>query len=174
MKNKNTYIAIALLAAFVLWIGFTIFPIGSDTKPSGPTKTKSTYEPQFKEEGSLVFIDQEKNDTIQTIAIELAETPQEIQYGMMYRKHVPENTGMLFLMDTERPQSFWMRNTYVSLDIIYINSKMEIVSIQKNAQPLNDKSLPSTGPASLVLEVAGGYCDAKGIKAGDKIAYSRN
>lgn len=170
--KRNKVIAVALLAAFGLWIAFAVFPVG--TGNSSRKKAKQPYEPQFKKEGNLAFLDSLGTDTILSLDIELAENAQEIQYGMMYRRHIPENTGMLFLMGNEEPRSFWMRNTYVSLDIIYINEAMEVVSIQKNAEPLNDRSLPSEGPASLVLEVAGGFSDANGIGKGTKVAYSRD
>ena len=105
--------------------------------------------------------------------IELAESVAEIQYGMMYRKSMDRNMGMLFIMGSEAPRSFYMKNTYVPLDIIFINDDMKIVSIQKNAKPLDETSLPSEGPASLVLEVKGGLSDELGLVKGQKIRWNR-
>ena len=68
-------------------------------------------------------------------------------------------------------RSFWMKNTYVSLDIIYIDDKLRVVSIQKNAEPLNTRSLASEGPAQYVLEVKGGLSDKLGLAAGDMINF---
>jgi uncharacterized membrane protein (UPF0127 family) len=82
-----------------------------------------------------------------------------------------ESMSMLFFMGNMEMRSFWMKNTYVSLDIIFIDDQMRIVSIQKNAETLNTRSLPSTGPAQYVLEVKGGLCDKLGVGAGDKIAF---
>jgi hypothetical protein len=174
-KNSRRIVAIVLLAAFGLWLVFTVFPFGgpegsSNERVNRPAKV---YEPKFKHEANLAFISATAHDTVKQIQIELAESAEEIQYGMMYRKSMDPNTGMLFLMPNEENQSFWMKNTYVSLDIIYINSSNEIVSIQKNAVPLSETSLPSAGPASMVLEVAGGFTDTHGIAAGTKIAFSR-
>ena len=132
-------------------------------------------EPRFTKEASLAILDTLGNDTfLKLLDIELAESMNEIQYGMMYRKSMDPNTGMLFLMGEERRQSFYMKNTYVSLDIIYINDAMEIVSIQKNAEPLNERSLPSEGPASLVLEIKGGLSDQWALTKGQKISWSRD
>lgn len=175
MKSKTgKIVAIALLVAFVGWIVFTSIPMGGDKKPANRnSQVVKEYEPKFTKEGELWFADNESQDTILKIDIEIADNASETQYGMMYRKHMDPNTGMLFFMDSERQQSFWMKNTYVSLDIIYINSNFEIVSIQKNAEPLNTQSLPSEGPALYVLEVIGGFSDTHGIGKGDKIYFER-
>ena len=93
--------------------------------------------------------------------------------GLMYRQNLPENAGMLFIFTNEEPRSFWMKNTYISLDIIYINSKKEIVSIQKYTQPRSTYSIPSEKPAMYVLEVNAGFTDKYGIHPGDKIDFSR-
>src|SRR5690606_32621712 len=111
-------------------------------------------------------------DTLKMIDIELAESPEEIEYGMMYRKSMDENTGMLFMMGEERQQSFWMKNTYVPLDIIFINRDNVIVSIQKDAAPLTENSYPSEAPASMVLEVHGGFSDEYNIRKGVKVIYT--
>ncbi len=177
-SNSRRIIAIILLAVLVLWIVFTVFPTEnrrSEKPASGSSPAaKKAYEPKFKKEGELFFIDTNSADTIKSIDIEFADSPEKIQYGMMYRKTMNDNMGMLFLMGEERRQSFWMKNTYVSLDIIYVNSKGEVVSIQKNAEPLSEKSLPSEGPASMVLEVRGGFSDTYGIGKGTKITFNRN
>ena len=176
-RSSIRIFAIVLLAAFLLWLVFTVFPITGvdDSEPRvRPTAhPEKTYEPKFRDEGDLYFLSAE-GDTIRKIDIELADEPSEIQYGMMYRKSMDPNTGMLFLMGEERPQSFWMKNTYVSLDIIFINDHNEVVNIQKNARPLSEESLPSEEPASKVLEVKGGFADQYGIGKGMKIAFKTN
>jgi uncharacterized membrane protein (UPF0127 family) len=174
--NKRTIqiIGIGLLIVFLGYLMMMVLPSGErKVKNSNSGKTQTSYEPKFKKEGELYLIDANSFDTIKRIDIELAETVEEISYGMMYRKSMDPETGMLFLMGNERPQSFYMKNTYVSLDIIFINDDMEIVSIQKNAEPLNEKSLPSEGPASYVLEVKGGFSDQYGLVKGTRMVYQR-
>ena len=159
-------------------IGLILPSLGSwfrsapDSRQLTATETQS-MEPQFTEEGVGAFVDQ-NGDTIASFRLELAETAAETAQGMMYRRSVPEGTGMLFIMTEERPQSFWMRNTYVPLDIIYVSSEGRVVSIQANAQPLNETPLPSEGPAKYVLEIAGGRSAALGITPGTQLLWKRN
>ena len=82
-----------------------------------------------------------------------------------------EKQGMLFIMDQERQQAFYMKNTRFPLDIIYIGSNQKVVSIQKNARPLNTSSLPSGAPAKYVLELNGGLTDQWNIKVGDSLSW---
>lgn len=129
--------------------------------------------PAFKKEGVLFFIGKEKGDTVKTIDIEIAETDDERGKGLMYRKSMADTQGMLFMFDAPEEQSFWMKNTYISLDIIYVNGKKEIVSVQKYATPLSEESLPSFKPAQYVVEVNAGFCDKYKIKYGDKIVFAK-
>ncbi len=129
--------------------------------------------PVFKKEGVLSFISKEKKDTIRTIDIEIAETDEERARGLMDRKSMLDSQGMLFIFSAPEEQSFWMKNTYISLDIIYIDEHQEIVSIQKYATPLSEESLPSFKKAQYVVEVNAGFADKNKIKYGDKISFTR-
>jgi uncharacterized membrane protein (UPF0127 family) len=90
---------------------------------------------------------------------------------MMFRKTLLPNHGMLFVFNTEEPQSFWMRNTFLPLDIIYLDKEGNVVSIQKNCKILNDNPLPSEKPAMYVLEINGGLSDNLGITIGSKAMW---
>lgn len=127
--------------------------------------------PAFKKEGILHFIGKERSDTLSTIDIEIAETEEERAKGLMDRKSMADSQGMLFIFAEPEEQSFWMKNTYISLDIIYVDEKMEIVSVQKYATPQSEESLPSFKKAQYVVEVNAGYTDKHHIKYGDKIAF---
>ncbi|PSL44933.1 hypothetical protein CLV51_105306 [Chitinophaga niastensis] len=125
----------------------------------------------FKKEATLAFLSKSGADTLRKIDIQLAQTDQQREDGLMYRKSMTDEQGMLFIFNDMEERSFWMKNTYISLDIIYIADNMEIVSIQKYATPLSEQSLPSFKKAKYVLEVNGGFCDKYHIGYGDKIAY---
>lgn len=98
--------------------------------------------------------------------VELADTPAERQRGLMFRKSMPTESGMLFIFDGEHPREFWMRNTWIPLDILYFSAKGRLVSIQAQAQPYDETPLPSRAPARYVLEINGGLAAELGILPG--------
>lgn len=124
----------------------------------------------FKKEGELTFVDSVENPIIK-IDIEIADNDYERQLGLMNRQSMEEMRGMLFIFPQQEYQSFWMRNTLFSLDMIFINSNKEIVTIHKNTTPLSEQSYPSSAPAIYVVEVNAGFCDRHEIKIGDKIFW---
>ena len=87
----------------------------------------------------------------------------------MYRKDLPELQGMLFLFPREQPLSFWMKNTPLPLDIIFINSAGTIVDIAANTEPFSEDPLPSSLPAQFVLEVNAGFCQKYGVEIGARV-----
>ncbi len=104
----------------------------------------------------------------QQIPIETACTPAEQQKGLMFRESMPANQGMLFVFNSERTLSFWMKNTLLPLSIAYIDSKGMIVDIQ-NMQPKNETPHPSKKPAQYALEMNQGWFKANLIQVGDSI-----
>lgn len=136
-------------------------------------KTIATQSIDFTHEGDLsVFLN--STDTVKTkFNIEFAETDYETQTGLMYRKGMDNNQGMLFIFPDERMHSFYMKNTEFPLDIIYIKEDLKIASFQENAQPLNESGLSSLVPIKYVLEVNGGLSQELGLSIGDSISFSR-
>lgn len=134
-----------------------------------PSKPK--VGPQFIKEGELQFLAAETDSMIQQIDIEIADTPDTRTQGLMWRKSMEDSQGMLFIMEENAPQSFWMLNTYISLDIIYVNTDREIVSIRANTKPQSTQSVPSGAPAKYVVEVNAGYAAEHNIEVGDKISW---
>ncbi|MBV8252228.1 MAG: DUF192 domain-containing protein [Chitinophaga sp.] len=143
------------------------------TMPAEVQSVETANGSAFKKEGNLAFVSKSGADTLRKIDIQLAQTDQQREDGLMYRKSMSDDQGMLFIFPDMDERSFWMKNTYISLDIIYIDDKMEIVSIQKYATPLSETSLPSFKKAQYVLEVNGGFADKYHIAYGDKIAYTK-
>lgn len=107
--------------------------------------------------------------TTPVINSELALTPGEQQLGLMYRRELGENAGMLFVFPAEQERSFWMKNTYIELDMIFLDSNLSVVSIIERAVPLSETSRPSKKPARYVLEVRGGNAAKWGITVGDTL-----
>jgi uncharacterized membrane protein (UPF0127 family) len=133
----------------------------------------SAPEVQFTKEGELSFFRQVTGEKIAQIDIEIADTPAERTQGLMDRRYLPPNAGMLFIFDSPGPLSFWMKNTYIPLDIIFISEAKTIVSIAKNTTPLSEALIPSGEDAMYVVEVNAGFCDRYGIAAGDAIDFVR-
>ena len=111
---------------------------------------------------------------IKVIDIEIAETDYKRNRGLMDRSSMEENQGMLFIFDEDTPQSFWMKNTIMPLDFLFINSDLNVVSYKQNAQPFSEASVTSDGvPAKYVLEVNGGFLARFQFKTGDKVTFKR-
>ena len=126
----------------------------------------------FKKEGSLTLFTKDSL-TIIHLDIEIADTEYERETGMMYRPTMKPYRGMLFIFEDEAPRSFYMKNTEIPLDIIFLDAQQKVVNIQKNAKPFNQGSLPSEGPAKYVLEVNGGLADSWNLSKGDSIAFKK-
>ncbi len=139
---------------------------------TSPTTSANVPEPPFVQEGALEFRAPDGTKSVLRLQIEIAPNDSEQQQGLMWRKKMAENQGMLFIFDVEKPQSFWMRNTYIPLDIIYVNAAFEVVSIRKNTPVLNDTPQPSGVPALYVIEVNAGVTDKYEIGPGTKVAWS--
>jgi uncharacterized protein len=107
---------------------------------------------------------------VHPFAVELATNDAERSRGLMFRKELPEGQGMLFDFQREQPVSFWMHNTYISLDMIFIRGDGRILSIAENTEPLSDRLVPSGGPVRAVLEVIAGTAVKLGIAPGDQVA----
>ena len=169
-----SYVLLAAFAAPTLIYLFSLFNFGksSSNKAEVLAEYNKTAAPisNFFKEGELEFLTKE-GTPIKKIDLEIAKTDQERAQGLMYRMNMSAEQGMLFIFDKTEPQSFWMKNTFISLDIIYVNEQKEIVSIAKMAQPKSEAPIPSGLPAIYVVEVNGGFCDRYQIKEGNKVAW---
>jgi hypothetical protein len=105
--------------------------------------------------------------------VEVVDTPETRAQGLMYRQELADDAGMLFDFREERPVSFWMRNTYIPLDMLFIEADGTILNIHVNARPHDTTSIPSDGPVQFVLEIPGGRSDELGIAAGDTVEHPR-
>lgn len=132
---------------------------------------KSSNEPEWVKEGEVTFVSKDTRQKLAKIDVEVAINPPERQQGLMYRSKMDEDKGMLFIFERDDMQSFWMKNTIIPLDIMFIDSKGVINTIHKNTVPFSERSLPSKSRSQFVVEVNGGYSDRHGIKEGDLIEY---
>ena len=104
--------------------------------------------------------------------VEIADTDESRRRGLMYRREMPSNRGMLLDFEMPSKVSIWMKNTFLSLDIIYINADGEIAKIVTNATPLSTALMNSDTPVRAVLELNAGQVDYHGISRGDRVQHA--
>ena len=109
---------------------------------------------------------------VHAFAVELASNNEERERGLMFRKELPEGQGMLFDFERDQPVAFWMHNTYISLDMIFIRGDGRIAHIAENTEPMSDRLIHSGGPVRAVLEVIAGTARKLGIAPGDRVEGS--
>lgn len=105
------------------------------------------------------------------VTVEVVQSPGLVQKGLMYRKYMAPDAGMLFLMGDVADHHFWMKNTLIPLDIMFISADLQVAGILENMQPLDTTSKGVGKPSLYVLEVNGGYSKQHGISAGTKVRF---
>lgn len=134
---------------------------GDDTRPKGRVLEYTR---------SVTFVDGSGQQII-SIEVAVADDPDERNTGLMDVNELPQDKGMLFIFENNEPRSFWMANTPLSLDIIFVNADKEIVRIHQNTQPFSEKNLVSKDPAKYVIETNGGFCRSHDIREGMKVRF---
>lgn len=162
MIRRNLFLSLALCSLL-------LFSCKEEDREPEKIETGESFE--FTKEGELSLIKPD-GDTIQELDIEFAESQYEKETGLMYRESMEDNQGMLFIYQEEAPRSFYMKDTYIPLDIIFYAADSTAVSFQENAEPMNETSLSSGGePAQFVLEINAGLVEEWNIEEGDKIYF---
>jgi len=174
IRPKSKLFQIIVGIVLIAFIGLMLSDLlTKKTKTPAKLKTDSKEIYKFKKQGELSFQSVE-GDYISSIDVEFADNEYERTQGLMYRTQMKENQSMLFIFPFESRQSFFMKNTVISLDMIFINSDLEIVTIHKNTEPYTQNSYASTAPAQYVLETIAGYTDKYNIDIGGKIIFRKS
>jgi uncharacterized membrane protein (UPF0127 family) len=103
--------------------------------------------------------------------VELADTPERRSLGLMHRRSMPANAGMLFDFKSDEPVAMWMRNTIIPLDMLFIARDGRVVNIAERTVPFSETGIPSKGPVRAVLELNAGTASRLGIKPGDRVTH---
>lgn len=158
-----------IIRTLVLIILFCMALVSCETQTKKEIKTT---ELSFKKEGELSIY---KVDSLKigNIDIEIADNEYERQTGLMYRTSMENNQGMLFIFEDEQPRSFFMKNTSIPLDILFIDSNNRIINSIENAAPMSEESLRSQGPAQYVLELNAGMIEMWKLQSGDRIEFTQ-
>ena len=158
-----------IISAFAL--GLLIATASCNTKKEEKVLTR---EISFTKEGTLELIKAENDSTLVSLDIEIAESEYETQTGLMYRKTMENKQGMLFIFDHENIKNFYMKNTEIPLDIIFINKDKRVVNVHQNTVPFSKTSLSSGVPTQYVLEVNAGLTKKWNLAPGDLVSFERN
>lgn len=105
-------------------------------------------------------------------SVEVMRTDEQRARGLMFRRYMPPDRGMLFDFKAEQPVMMWMKNTYLPLDMVFIARNGTVINVAENTEPLSERTIPSARPAFAVLELNAGVARKIGLKPGDKIANS--
>lgn len=143
----------ALWLALVSWIGLAA--------PGGSSVRAAEFQP----------LEIATKSGVKVFSVEMATTEEEKTTGLMYRKHLPDGQGMLFDFSPAQQVSMWMKNTYISLDMIFIGPDGRVLRIAENTEPLSTRIISSRGLAKGVLEVIAGTAKKYGIAPGDQVAH---
>lgn len=156
-----------ILVAFALSLVIT-----PGERPNLSSTSTTLTSVEFVKHGDLTFLGP-NGQTVAVIDIEIADDDVSREQGLMYRTSMDERRGMLFVFFEDGMKSFWMKNTVVSLDIMFVNANNEITTIHRNTTPFSEQEYPSLGPARYVIEVVGGFADRHNIRVGTMIEWKR-
>lgn len=162
-----------LIFTTVVFLLFTLVYCGGKPSQENDTKDLFTNVTEYEKEGELIFKSKTDSTRIKQISIEIADNDAETEHGLMHRHNLPDSIGMLFIFPDSRPRSFWMKNTPVSLDIIFADENKQIVTIRTDTQPYSEAPIRSEKPAKYVVEVVAGFCSKYSITGGDFIDFQR-
>lgn len=174
-KKRSTPIAavaVSVVLILTLIVVLTYEPRTTPVSTSPPSTADRPTSYEFVKQGEVSFMTA-KQAFLASIDVQLAEDEAERELGLMYRDKLAEHQGMLFIFDEDERRAFWMKNTILSLDMIFVNTQGEIVTIHKYTKPYSEESYASTKPAKFVVEVNAGYTDKYKISVGDRIAWKR-
>ena len=162
--SRTTFARGLLFFALLLLLGSSC-----RSEESGNT---GTGEPGFQTEGSLAFY-QPNGDTLKTIDIEIADTDAERERGLMRRRSLGYNRGMLFIFDEVDDSGMWMKNTPLPLDIVFVAPDSQVINIVRRTTPFSEKSIEPTAPKKFVVEVRAGFATRFGLTNSTRVRWTR-
>jgi uncharacterized membrane protein (UPF0127 family) len=166
MRRRSTRLLQAVLLAAIVSTY-----LGCNRSNPEPSDHASEREIPFRVDGHLQIL--RGNETLAQLEIEIADNDSSRTRGLMQRTEMSDDRGMLFIFPNEEDRAFWMANTPLSLDLIFIDADSTIMHIARYMRPLSSQDVPSDGPAQFVLEMIAGSADTIGIVEGDRVTWSR-
>jgi uncharacterized protein len=163
-------VVIFLLIIIIIFVLLYFFRVQqNDLSVNENNLMANVQQMEFIPQGKVNFIKEDK--IVSGINVEIADTPERTSQGLMFRKNLNEDQGMLFIFDDYRQRRFHMKNTIIPLDIIFADSNLTIVKIHKNTIPFSETKLYSGKPVKYAVEVNAGYTAKNNITEGDRLDY---
>lgn len=150
-----------------LWIGLSLATAGAGAWVAAPATAQAQGQALQKFEVAPLTIDTAAGP--RAFQVELALTPEQQMQGLMFRRQLAADAGMLFIYPQAQEIAMWMKNTMIPLDMLFIGADGKVLRVQERAQPLSLATISSGAPAKAVLELAGGSASRLGLKPGDKV-----
>ncbi len=176
LKKKTFIVIIALVGAVFLALSSYVIAKDNVTVKTinipPPIEVNKFYiekKPQKLKKAEIAILS--ANGKLHKYMVEIAVTGEQLRIGMMFRKYIEENTGMLFAFKGEAERSFWMKNTLIPLDLLFIKNDGVITHIHHMAKEGSLEPIRSNGKVAAVLEIAGGEAEILGINIGDRVLY---
>jgi uncharacterized membrane protein (UPF0127 family) len=163
--NRPSYQLLVATLAFAL-----ITALGACQEK--PRRNNSPVTRSFQTEGTLDFL-RSDSSVITTIDIEISDTPESRRQGLMYRRSLEMDQGMLFIFPEVSSSGFWMKNTYIPLDIIFVGPDSQVVSIARRTRIMSERTIEPKAPKQFVVEVPAGFSRTFGIDTSTGIRWTR-
>lgn len=160
LQNQRRIRALPIAVAVALGVAFAFSPTQGRAQPA-PAASEAALEP----------LDIVTATGTHRFSVEVMRDDAQRARGLMYRRFMPQDRGMLFDFKREEPVSMWMKNTYLPLDMIFIDRTGRVVNVAENTEPLSERIIPSGAPVLAVLEVNAGTARRIGLKVGDKLRH---
>lgn len=158
---------------FAVWVGLCACRQNAPTEPprtAPPTPVTATDAPPEPAQGPAVVLHPEGHPPVR-VRVEVARTPRVRERGLMFRREMADDAGMIFVFPVSEHQAFWMHNTYIPLDMMFIRSDRTVLGIVENATPETDTVREVPGDSQYVLEVVGGFSRRHHITAGTRVEF---
>jgi len=161
------------IMVFIMVVAVMVYLMKPNQTPSTKSlKPADQAVVSFTLEGELTFFKRD-GSPVTTIDIEIADDDYQRERGLMYRRTMEDNQGMLFIFGEDEFRSFWMKNTHLPLDIMYLDANKIIVDIHESTVPYSEVSVPSSAPARYVVEVVAGFSARHLLSPGDSVSFKR-
>ncbi|MDD3288671.1 MAG: DUF192 domain-containing protein [Alphaproteobacteria bacterium] len=169
IKHKIAVALLAVSVCLILGVGYVRFELSPDLEAKPVAVPVIEAAPPAFSKSSVVI--KKADGKEEKFSMEIANTEEQLQYGLMFRREMANDAGMLFIFDAPQKLIMWMKNTYIPLDMLFVDSNGKIIKIIENTTPLNLAALSSDAPALGVIELIGGEAGRRGIKVGDIVAH---